>query len=745
MKLDEPLSRLLGPRSANPLTKLGFETAEDLLRHYPRRYSAPGTMTDLSSLTLGDHVTVMAEVRTAVQRSMRSRGGALLQVTITDGKATLGLTFFAKRPGALRLHEQRLKPGARGLFTGTVSAYRSDLQLTHPDYVLIGVDAEDDEDAIGQVNRPIPIYPASASAPTWRIERSVRTVLDPLQPGDIPEPLPEDVRSKRGLIGAFDALRGIHQPETDEQWRTARHRLRYEEAFILQAALAQRRVENAQRAATAWPVTADGDSLLTTLDARLPYELTAGQERVGAEIAADLSSTTPMQRLLQGDVGSGKTLVALRAMLQVVDAGGQAALLAPTEVLAAQHHRNLTDLLGSLADAGTLSAPDKATRVALLTGSAATAQRRQTLLDIASGAAGIVVGTHALLSDTTQFAELGLVIVDEQHRFGVEQRDALRTRYAGTDKAMPHLLVMTATPIPRTVAMTVFGDLDVSTMPEMPPGRAGITTHIVPADNQAWMNRVWQRIREDVDAGYRVFVVAPRIDATEPEDDAGQGSAPDPDVLALGDDAGTPRVLHSVESLSEQLAANPVLAGVRIGVLHGRLAPAEKDQVMADLNAGRLDVLLATTVIEVGVDVPDAATMVIMDADRFGIAQLHQLRGRVGRGSLPGLCLAVSAAPPASLAGQRLAAFAETTDGFALAAADVELRSEGDVLGSSQSGRGSSLRLLRVVKDADLIEQARDDARTVLKADPNLTAHPELATAIAHQLSAEKQQYLDRT
>ncbi|WNB87533.1 ATP-dependent DNA helicase RecG [Cellulomonas sp. ATA003] len=732
---------MLGPRTGNALAKLGLETSGDLLRHYPRRYSEPGTLTDLSSLAVGEHVTVMAEVRQATVRPMRSRGGSMLQAVVTDGTHRLHLTFFAKGAGALRMHEHKLRAGRVGLFTGVVGEYRGDRQLTHPDYRIIGVDVEDADEALAEASRPIPIYPAAAAIPSWRIATSVRTVLDPLTPADLPDPLPESVRAERGLAGLHEALRLVHEPETDADWRRGRDRLRYEEAFVLQAELARRRARAAAEQATARPRRTGG--LLDDFDARLPFTLTAGQREVGDEIAAELAEPRPMQRLLQGEVGSGKTVVALRAMLQVVDAGGQAALLAPTEVLAAQHARTLRALLGPLAEGGFLGGADNGTRVALLTGSQGAAARRASLLDAAGGAAGIVVGTHALLSETVQFADLGLVVVDEQHRFGVEQRDLLRAKGTTT----PHLLVMTATPIPRTVAMTVFGDLETSTLTEVPAGRSGVTTHVVPADNAAWTERTWRRAREEVDAGRRVYVVCPRIDADDAPVPGGGEEAGDGVDLVPDDDggAGTPRPLRAVTEVAEELRSRPVLADVAIGVLHGRMAPDEKDRVMADFAAGRVPVLVSTTVIEVGVDVPQATVMVVLDADRFGLSQLHQLRGRVGRGSDPGLCLLVSHAPPATPAGVRLATLAETTDGFALASVDLELRREGDVLGAAQSGAASSLRLLRVTRDADLILRARGDARALVDQDPTLATWPALVAAIDRQLTGEREEYLERS
>lgn len=763
--LDERLDRLLGKRPAAPLAKLGLETTGDLLRHYPRRYADPGTMTEISILVVGEHVTVVAEIVSATVREMRTRGGAMLQAVVTDGTDRLTLTFFAKHKGALRTHEQRLKPGRTGLFTGVVSEYRNERQLTHPDYLLHGVDVDSAEAGLVEASRLTPIYPASAAMPTWKLHQTVRTVLDPLTAVDIPDPIPAEVLERRELESLHQAFRDIHVPTEEWEWRRGQKRLRYEEAFVLQTALALRRSEAASLEATARPLRTDGPSLLSDFDASLPFTLTAGQREVGAEIAAELAAPHPMQRLLQGEVGSGKTVVALRAMLQVVDAGGQAALLAPTEVLAAQHARTLTALLGDLAAGGMLGGASHGTRVALVTGSQPAAVKKKNLLDAASGAAGIVVGTHALLSAGVQFAELGLVVVDEQHRFGVEQRDMLRAKA----RTAPHLLVMTATPIPRTVAMTVFGDLETSTLREIPAGRSGITTYVVPAQKPAWISRTWAKVREEIDAGRQAYVVCPRItgdtDDTGDSDDPGATDEPASADGTLGvelpdgpSQTGSPgsrgttppatssrRPLRAVLEVAEELADLEVLHGVRIGILHGQMPPAEKEAAMAAFTAGDVDLLVSTTVIEVGVDVPRATAMVVLDADRFGLSQLHQLRGRVGRGADAGLCFLVSEMAEAAPASTRLKTLAATTDGFELAAADLEMRSEGDVLGAAQSGRSTSLQLLRVVRDTAVIEQAREDAAALVTADPTLDGHPVLLAEITERVTGERAEYLDRS
>ncbi len=754
-RIAEPLAKVLGTRAAGVLERLGLHTVGDLLRHYPRRYGRPGELTDLNALRVGEYASVLAEVRSAAIRPMRGRAGAILEAVVTDGTGTLDLAFFAQRRGVLRMHEDRLRPGRTGLFTGTVREYRGRRQLTHPDYIVVGLDAGTEEEAIVEGTRPIPLYPAAAGVPTWRIGRAVRTVLDPLVEADVPDPVPAELLARRGHGGLLGALRDVHVPADDAAWARGRDRLRYEEALVLQAALARRRAAARAHRSVARPRRAGG--ILDALDARLPFTLTGGQVAVGEVIAGDLAGDLPMHRLLQGDVGSGKTVVALRAMLQVVDAGGQAALLAPTEVLAWQHLATLRSLLGPLAEVGTLDAPDDATRVVLLTGSQGAEERRTALATAESGEAGIVVGTHALLSEGVRFKDLGLVVVDEQHRFGVEQRDVLRTR----GETPPHMLVMTATPIPRTVAMTVFGDLDTSTLTEKPTGRAVVVTHIVPASKGAWLDRAWRRVREEVDAGRRAFVVCARIagDATEEGDEvepveAEEILADEAEVptgagqleLALENAALPPRLpLHAVDEVAEDLRARPEFAGVSIGVLHGRLRPEEKEAAMARFTSGATPILVCTTVIEVGVDVAEASVMVVLDADHFGISQLHQLRGRIGRGSVPGVCLLVSAADEGTLAHERLSALVETTDGFVLAEKDLELRREGDVLGAAQSGGRNSLKLLRVIRDRAIIEAAREDAYGLIEQDPTLAAHPALAAAIADWLEPEREEFLERT
>ncbi|MDZ8201973.1 ATP-dependent DNA helicase RecG [Microbacterium sp. SSW1-59] len=709
--LDSRLDGVVGTAAKTLDRAFGMKTVADLLGHYPRRYARRGELTPIASLPVGESVTIVAEVRSVSDRPMRNRRGSLLEVVISDGNGELSLTFFNQ---AWRAKE--LRPGRRGTFSGKVGEYRRSLQLAHPAYELF-----DDIDtalmsAEAWARLPIPIYPATSALTSWQITKLVQHALDVLDP--VPDPLPEDLRTTAGLLPLGTALERIHRPDFDEQIEPARRTLRMHEAFVLQAALLQQRQFVRAMSAT----SREPGELLADFDARLPFELTVDQVDVGRRIRADLSGAWPMNRLVQGEVGSGKTLVALRAMLQVAETGGQSALIAPTEVLAAQHLRSITRMLG----------PDLAPRLmpTLLTGQLTAAERRRAALRVASGQSLIVVGTHALLSASTTFADLGLVVVDEQHRFGVDQRDSLRAKGSS-----PHALVLTATPIPRTVAMTVFGDLDVSTIRSLPAGRAGIQTHVAPvAERPAWFARVWDRVAEEVAQGRQAFVVCPAIDA-----DAGGGSgfsddADGPPSASEPADAAPTRTRWGVVQVAELLSGHPAYGSLRVETLHGKMPAEHKDAIMQAFARGEVDVLVATTVIEVGVDVPNASTMVILEADRFGVSQLHQLRGRVGRGGVPGLCLLVTESDPGTPARARVEAVARTLDGFELAEVDLELRGEGDVLGDAQSGVRSSLRLLRVITDADMIAEAREAAERLLEDDPALLRHPALLEAIERRV-----------
>jgi len=716
--LSSPVRDVVGGKTAKALeTGLDLHTAGDLLRHYPRRYAERGVLTPLSALREDEYVTVQAEIAKVDARKMRNRRGTLVEVVVTDGTSQLKLTFFNQSWRA-----SQLRPGQRGLFAGKVGSFNGRRQLTNPQTQLLDEDSALEESMLTGL---IPVYPATAALPSWKVANAVRIALDVVDVTD--DPLPEDLRERHGLLPLGDALRLVHTPESFEEVDRARLRLKWDEAFVLQVALAQSRAAIVSQPAI--PRQPRPDGLLAAFDRQLPFALTDGQQQVGADILDDLARSHPMHRLLQGEVGSGKTVVALRAMLAVVDSGGQAALLAPTEVLAQQHFRTLRHLLGPLAQAGELGGADVATRLALLTGSQGAKARRENLLDAASGAAGIVVGTHALLQEHVQFADLGLVVVDEQHRFGVEQRDALRAK----GSAPPHVLVMTATPIPRTVAMTVYGDLETSELKELPKGRAEIETRVVAlVDHPHWIDRVWERIGEEVAAGRQAYVVCPRIDPDAADPDSAEADDPDDDAT----------VAAAVSEVAPALARGP-LSAVRVEQLHGRMPADAKDDVMRRFTGGDVDVLVATTVIEVGVDVPNATVMVVLDADRFGVSQLHQLRGRIGRGSHPGLCLLVTAAAAESPARERVDGVAATLDGFALARLDLQQRREGDVLGASQSGR-SSLRLLRLLQDEGLIVDAREEAARLVAADPSLDGHPALAAMVRELVDTERADYLEK-
>lgn len=747
-ELELPLERRIGKRSAGVIEKhLGLRSTGSLLNYFPRRYLSRGELTPISKLPLDEEVTLIARVVSNSTRQMRARRGTITDVVVTDevggssAAGTLKVSFF----NGFRAKAELL-PGRRAMFSGKVSRYGGALGLTNPDFLLL----DEDPEAEGSVDpgklaaMPIPVYPATAKLTSWSIHKVIKALLETLDLDALADPLPEEVVRRDGLLSVAEAYRLIHSPETAKDWQRAQERFRYQEALVLQTALARRRAQLAAEEATARRRVSGG--LLEEFDRNLPFTLTAGQSAVGMTLSEELGRDTPMNRLLQGEVGSGKTIVALRAMLQVVDSGGQAALLAPTEVLAAQHYDSIRRTLGRLSrdglfgGAGMLGggSSEPGVQVTLLTGSMPTSARKQAMLDAASGNAGIVIGTHALLSDKTSFQDLGLIVVDEQHRFGVEQRDALRAKA----QRPPHLLVMTATPIPRTVAMTVFGDLETSVLDELPAGRAPISTHVVGlAENPGWADRIWKRSREEVDAGHQVYVVCPKI-GSDDDGDFSPGEA-EPSDAELSDE-GPARELASVNAVVESLLQEPSLSGVPVAPLHGRQDPDVKSGTMASFAANQTKILVSTTVIEVGVDVHNATLMVILDADRFGISQLHQLRGRVGRGGLPGTCLLVTTLEPGHPSRRRLDAVASTTDGFELSQEDLKLRREGDILGASQSGGRSTLKLLRVLEHEDLIARARTDAQALVAGDPTLTHQPSLAAAIDDYLNPEKEAFLER-
>ena len=748
--LDDRLDRVLGRKAAQQLDEyFGMRTVDDLLRHYPRGYDEGMTVRGMYDELpqAGEHITLVGVITETESGPMRQRAAQKNSKKKNHNNEWLRITLGKQRPPvtATFFHAKLLKKdltrGTRVMLSGEVEFFRGKMQLTHPAFLILdptraknvgtkslAIIADASKRTHGEVQlsafeRPyFPIYPACAKVQSWDIYACVRQVLDVLDP--VADPLPESLLRRHDLTSEDEALRAVHLAETDAERRRARDRLTFDEAVGLQWALVQRR--HGEQAESGPPAPRRTDGLMNALLGQLPFELTEGQRGVLAELSAELAATRPMNRLLQGEVGSGKTIVALLAMMQLIDAGYQCALMAPTEVLAAQHARSIREILGPLGLGGQLGGVDGATRVALLTGSMSQAQKREVRAEVADGQAGIVIGTHALLQEAVEFNRLGMVVVDEQHRFGVEQRDRLRAK--APVGITPHLLVMTATPIPRSLALTFYGDLQTSTLRELPRGRQPITTNtIFVAEHSTWIDRAWRRIIDEVRAGRQGYVVAPRIDETDEPGNA-EGVPPSITVVQLFDR------LRSRE-----------LAGLRLGLMHGRLPADEKDAVMNAFRAGETDVLVCTTVIEVGVDVPNATVMLVMDADRFGISQLHQLRGRIGRGTHPSLCLLHTRMASGSRAGERLTAVSATLDGFKLADLDLAERREGDVLGRNQSGRAIGLKLLSLAEHRDLLESARGFCELVDAEDPALTQHRGLATLAARFTETDRIEYLDKS
>ncbi|KHO21409.1 ATP-dependent DNA helicase RecG [Mycolicibacterium setense] len=740
--LGDRLDFILGKKGADKLfDNFGLRTVNDLLRHYPRKYSEGMSVRgedDALDLEEGEHVTFVDVVTDTKDGFMRSQPGKRarkwLRVTLGEHRPKVTATFF----NAGWMIDQ-LPTGTRIMLSGEVGFFKGAMQLTHPAYLVLdsptgktpgskamkaiatSSGATGDELLSAFERDFFPIYPASAKVQSWDIYACVRQVLDVLDP--VPEPLPESFVRERDLMSEDEALRAIHLAENSVDRDRAMERLTYDEAIGLQWGLVARRYGELSESGPVAVRRTDG--LAAEMATRLPFALTQGQAEVLDVISDELAATRPMNRMLQGEVGSGKTIVSVLAMLQMVDAGYQCALLAPTEVLAAQHARSVRDVLGPLAMAGQLGGAEHGTRVALLTGSMTPQQKREARGEVASGAAGIVIGTHALLQEAVEFHNLGMVVVDEQHRFGVEQRDTLRAK--ARDGVTPHLLVMTATPIPRTVALTVYGDLETSTLRELPRGRQPITTNtIFVSQKPTWLDRAWARIREEVGAGRQAYVVASRIDESDKSKDNNDGEGGPPPVTVL--------------ELFDRLGAGP-LAGLRLGLMHGRLSGEDKDLVMGAFRAGEIDVLVCTTVIEVGVDVPNATVMVVMDSDRFGISQLHQLRGRIGRGQHPSLCLLATRLPETSKAGERIKAVAATLDGFALADLDLRERREGDVLGLNQSGRTINLRFLSLADHLGVITDAREFCESLYEKSPD---DPGMALLAAQFVDTDRVEYLDK-
>ena len=727
---EEPLKKVLGRVAGKLGKKFGLQTTLDLLYFFPRRYHELGELTSFSQLTLGEEQSVIAQIADSSRR--RTRGGKwMLSLQLSDGENLMDAVFWAKSQHLINWMSTQMQVGQTKLFSGRPSLYRGRLQLSHPSYQEVSdenLDVTSNQAAKVQAQRPEPIYPAKVGLPTWTTQKAIAVVLDQLKFRPLPDPLPTEIRKEQGLLEINTALEQIHRPQTRADYQAARSRFRYEEAFVLQAALAERRQELAEDA----PVLKELPGGFTErVAASLPFALTDFQQQALADIGERLQSPRPMNLLLQGDVGSGKTVVSLLAMLRAVDGGRQGIFMAPTEVLVHQHFSTLTGLLGEYAQPGgfTLRGTE-GVPIYRLTSSMSTAEKRRTLDALKTGQPALIVGTHALLSQRVMLTSPGVVVIDEQHKFGVRQRDRLRQAESGT----PHLLVMTATPIPRSVAMTSFGDLDLLTLKGMPPGRTKVETFRVDTANRTWKARTWQRAAEEIAASRRVFVVCPAINPGSTSEDGAGGEE--------GEEARNP--LANVSDTVSQLRALPALKGIEIGVLHGQMSAEEKDQAMENFTAGRTPLLVATTVIEVGVDVPEATMMVILDADRFGLAQLHQLRGRIGRGKFGGVCLVWSRAQPDTLASRRLDAFTKTTDGFELAAFDLQLRESGNILGDSQSGRASSLKILDLLADEEVISQARKDAKHLVAGDPHLQQHQVLQQAITRRVSEEEQEFLER-
>ena len=802
-------SLMTNKRRVGALKSLGVVTVGDALTYYPFRVTDPVPVTPIRSIAVGVKAAFVATVRELRVVPMNARRGFRVEAVLDDADivgrsprfdladpavasryahvapGTVRLVFFSHNRGYADWMGSRLRSGSVVVAAGDPTVFNDNLQFTHPDVVVVyGPDGRPGEidsvsAALAKVSRPQPVYHASSRISTDHIHESILGFLRmmagnptdtrtagaspaaqsaptpgpapgpaptaaepvPLDSADlahaIPDILPESVRAHNRLLHRAEAFLAIHDPESVRRFHEGIRTLRFEEAFIAQTALltVRRHATTIDAYPCPQPTGIDvfdvdaGQTRQGKFIASLPFALTDGQRKVIDDIAADMTKSAPMQRLLQGEVGSGKTVVAVAAMLQAVDAGHQAVLVAPTQVLAEQHYASINRMVGGDVD------------VLLLTGGMRLAARRRVLGLAASGTPCIVVATHAAFSKSFQAPNLALAVIDEQHRFGVEQRETLRRK----SERAPHLLVMTATPIPRTAAMTWFGDLDISWLTELPGGRKPIRTIVVPEADGHTMARMFSHIRARVDAGERAYIVCPRIDANTEDEETPSTSRKrssrraeeagpmidDPFDGTDADGSNEPKPpLHSVEEIADRLSALPQFRGIELATLTGRDDDETKRQVMDGFSSGRTPVLVATTVIEVGVDVPQASCIVIFDADRFGLSQLHQLRGRVGRGGTNSWAFLISRAEPDSLAAQRLEVIRTSTDGADIAQADIELRGAGDVLGDAQSGGRSSLKLLRVVKDADMIVQAREQAQALLDADPELHAEVNLAGAV---------------
>ena len=678
----------VGPKVGDRLAMMGITTVFDLLTHYPRRYHDRRNLQEIAALEVGEEATVYGTVKKVSGRRTR-QGRSLVEIEIFDETSYLKCTFF-NQPW----REKQLSVGTEAAFFGKVEHYRNRRQMTNP---VVDVIAEPGLPG-ADTGVLVPIYPASGKADvqTWQIRKAVGEALDRSAARGFADPLDDATRDALGLVDRGTALHDIHRPDTMDGVRAARQRLTFDAFLLMQVRLvARKRTYGRERRGVAHVV--DGP-LVDRFHAALPFPLTAGQAAAIADVARDLAAPAPMHRLLQGEVGSGKTVVALSALLTAVEGGHQGALMAPTAVLAEQHFLTVRGLVGDLSvpEAGSLLG-ERPVRVELLTNATPAAERRRVAAGLQDGTVDLLVGTHALIYEGVEFADLGLAVIDEQHRFGVEQRDLLRSKRAGDDRT-PDVLVMTATPIPRTAAMLIYGDLDRSELRELPKGRAPIVTEVV-GPSALERSAVYDRVRAEVAAGRQAYVVCPLV----------EGSAK-----------------LEAKAASEEFArlSEEELAGLRLGLLHGQMPAPDKEAVMAAFRAGEVDVLVSTTVIEVGVDVPNATVMVIEDADRFGLLQLHQLRGRIGRGEHASVCYLL-ADPRTADGAARMEAMRTTSDGFALAEKDLEIRGSGEVFGGRQSG-WTDLKLGRLPRDEPTVVEARRVAESLLDADPELLAHAQL-------------------
>ena len=693
--IDVAVLKGIGDKRKSSLSDYGVETVLDLLTTYPRRWVDRTNEARVSDLEAGREALVLVEVRSVNKRPLRG-GKTMVTVSAGDDTGRLNVVFFNQPWRA-----KQLQSGMQVAMFGKVDLYRGSLQMTNPVVDLIG----------NRTGRVVAIYPQSekANLSTWEIAGWVESALERCKARGLADPVPEEIRVRHELIDRSSALRGIHLPESILSKEEARRRLAFDELLRVQTVLVGRK-RAFERNSRSIRHVVDGE-LLTRFVSALPFPLTGAQRRVIEEISGDLAGAHPMHRLLQGDVGSGKTVVAVAAMLVAVQGRHQGALMAPTEVLAEQHFAGISKMVEGLQvpDPDNLFG-DRPLRVELLTSRVTGDKRRDILEGLASGGVDVVIGTHALIQDAVNFASLGVVVIDEQHRFGVEQRAALSAK--GDDSSTPDVLVMTATPIPRTAAMTVYGDLDVSVLDELPPGRTPIVTKW--AAGPLIEAEMWGHVREVVAAGQQAYVVCPLIEESDKVEAA------------------------SAETIHAELSGD-VLKGLTVGLLHGRMSSQEKDEVMGKFRAKKIDVLVATTVIEVGVDVPNATVMVVLDADRFGIAQLHQLRGRVGRGSIASTCWLQTKDDTEH--SPRVDALVGTTDGFELAEIDLELRGEGTLMNTAQKGR-SDLKLASLRRDRDLIDMARSAAFEIIGADPTLKQHRVLRDEIELLLTPEEEEFL---